>query len=213
MQALAIPGEDRRRGLERRRRADPSYRGPERRRGNDRRAASGGRSSQRAALQGGNSTHAGAARQPGAHRLAPLNGNLYLSPLVIIMRIASEFAYIDADEAVGCERVDEVIREMERRNRRARDPLVVERMEQLERVKERAVHVCFGDNPGCDKSYLCAVVIPGESMIFEYESAEHEESVLPLLERCAKILGYGVGAAIPGDLTDNLLPAVSPRRR
>lgn len=213
MQALAHTGEDRRRGLERRRRADPSYRGPERRRGNDRRAASGGRSSQRTALQGGNSTHAGAARQPVAHRLGPVNGNTYLSPLVIIMRIASEFAYIDADEAVGCERVEDVIREMERRNRRARDPLIVERMEQLERVKERAVHVCFGDNPGCDKSYLCAVVIPGEPMIFEYESAEHEESVLPLLERCAKLLGYGVGKAIPDDLTANFLPSPPPRRR
>jgi len=213
MQALALTGEDRRRGLERRRRADPSYRGPERRRGNDRRAASSGRSSQRTALQGGYSTHAGAARQPVAHRLGPINGNTYLSPLVVIMRIASEFAYIDADEAVGCERVDEVIREMERRNRRARDPLLVERMEQLERVKDRAVHVCFGDNPGCDKSYLSAVVIPGEPLIFDYESAEHEESVQPLIERCAKILGYGTGKAIPGDLTANLLPLVHPGRR
>ncbi|MGQ0750829.1 MAG: hypothetical protein ACT4PS_09875 [Betaproteobacteria bacterium] len=213
MQALALTGEEKRRGLERRRRADPSYRGPERRRGNDRRAASGGRSSQRTALQGGNSTHAGAARQPVAHRLGPITGNTCLSPLVVIMRIASEFAYIDADEAVGCERVEEVIHEMERRNRRARDPLLVERIEQLGRVKDRAVHVCFGDNPGCDKSYLCAVVIPGEPMIFEYESAEHEESVQSLLERCAKILGYGVGKAIAGDLTANFLPAPPPRRR
>jgi hypothetical protein len=86
-------------------------------------------------------------------------------------------------------------------------------MEQLERVKDRAVHVCFGDNPGCDKSYLCAVVIPGEPMIFEYESVEHEESVQALLERCAKILGYGVGNAIAGDLTANLLSAVNHRQR
>jgi len=128
-------------------------------------------------------------------------------------QIAHPDPYTAAMQVIEDERVDEVIREMERRNRRARDPLLVERMEQLERVKDRAVHVCFGDNPGCDKSYLSAVVIPGEPLIFDYESAEHEESVQPLIERCAKILGYGTGKAIPGDLTANLLPLVHPGRR
>lgn len=213
MQALVVSGEERRAGPDRRRRADASYRGPERRRGIDRRAASGGRSSQREALRGEYSTNAVAARQPIAHRLGPLNGNQYLSPLVVVMRIAGEFAYIDADEKAGYERVEEIIRQIEVRNRRSKDTLLAERIEQLEKVRDRAVHVCFGDNPGCDKSYLCAVVIPGEPLIFDYESAEHEESVQPLIARCAKILGYGVSGAIAGDLTANLLPAVNPRHR
>jgi hypothetical protein len=154
-----------------------------------------------------------AARQPVAHRLGPLNGNPYLSPLVVVMRIATEFAYIDADEKAGYDRVEDIIREIKARNRRSKDALLTYRIEELEKVKDRVVHVCFGDDPGCDKSYLCAVVIPGEPLIFDYESAEHEECVQPLIERCAKILGYGVGKAIPGDLTANLLPVVTSRRR
>jgi hypothetical protein len=210
MQASALSGEERRCGSERRRRVDPSYRGPDRRKIIDRRAASSGRSSQR---QGGHSTQAVAARQPVAHRLGPLNGNPHLSPLVVVMRIATEFAYIDADEKAGYDRVEDIIREIKARNRRSKDALLTYRIEELEKVKDRVVHVCFGDDPGCDKSYLCAVVIPGEPLIFDYESAEHEECVQPLIERCAKILGYGVGKAIPGDLTANLLPVVTSRRR
>jgi len=213
MQALAFSGEERRTGPDRRRRMEPLYRGPERRRGIDRRAASGGRSNQRQALQGGHSTTAVAARQPAAHRLAPVNGHAYLSPLVVVMRIAAEFAYIDADEKAGCDCVAEIIRLIEARNRRSKDSLLAERIEQLERVKDRAVHVCFGDNPGCDKSYLCAVAIPGEPLIFEYDSVEHEEAVQPLIERCARILDYGVGPGIAGDLTANFLPIVAQRRR
>jgi len=212
MQALAVSGEEKRAGPDRRRRVDPLYRGPERRKGIDRRAASGGRSNQRQALQGGHSTLAVAARPSATHRLGPVNGHAYLSPLVVVMRIAAEFAYIDADEKAGYDAVEELIRQIEGRNRRSRDPLLAERIEQLERVKERAVHVCFGDNPGCDKSYLCAVVIPGAPLIFEYDSLEHEQAVQPLLERCARILSYGVGHGIAGDLAANLFPPPQRRR-
>lgn len=210
MQALAISGEEKRTGQDRRRRVDPLYRGPERRRG-DRRAASG-RSNPRQALHGGHSTLAVAARQPVAHRLGPVNGHAYLSPLVIVMRIAAEFAYIDADEKAGLDAVEDIIRKIEVRNRRSRDLLLAERIEQLEKVKDRAVHVCFGDNPGCDMSYLCAVVIPGAPLVFEYDSVEHEQSVQPLLERCARILGYGVGQGVAGDIAANLFPPPQRRR-
>ena len=212
MQALVNTGEDRRAGRDRRRHKDPAYRGPERRSRIDRRAASGGRSNQRQALQGKHSTTAVAARQPVVHRLAPVNGHPYLSPLVIVMRIAGEFAYIEADEKAGSDRVEEVIRQTEARNRRNKDSLLAERIEQLERVRDRAVHICFGDDPGSNISYLCAVVIPGEPLIFEYESAAHEEAVQPLLERCAKVLGYRVGHGIAGDLAGNLFLPTQPRR-
>lgn len=153
-----------------------------------------------------------AARAPGVHRLAPTNGHAFLSPLVIVMRIAAEFAYVEADEAMGYDRVEDIIRQIESRSRRNKDALLAERIEQLEKVKDRAVHVCFGDDPGSDTGYLCAVVIPGEPLIFEYESLVHEEAVQPLLGRCAKILGYGIGNGVAGDLVANLLPRVDPRR-
>ena len=199
MQALACSGTDKRTGQDRRRRSDPYFRGPERRRGVDRRAAAGKQS-------------AVAARPRVVHRLAPTNGHAYLSPLVIVMRIASEFAYVEADEGAGLDRVEDIIRQIESRSRRNKDALLAERIEQLEKVKDRAVHVCFGDDPGSDTGYLCAVVIPGEPLIFEYESAAHEEAVQPLLGRCAKILGYGIGNGVAGDLVANLLPQVDPRR-
>ena len=211
MQALASSGTDKRTGQDRRRRSDPRYRGPERRRGVDRRAANGGRAIQRQPLAGRQS--AVAARAPGVHRLAPTNGHPFLSPLVIVMRIASEFAYVEADEGAGYDRVEDIIRQIESRSRRNKDALLAERIEQLEKVKDRAVHVCFGDDPGCDTGYLCAVVIPGEPLIFEYESPAHEEAVQPLLGRCAKILGYGVGNGVPGDVATNLCPQVNHRRR
>jgi hypothetical protein len=129
------------------------------------------------------------------------------------MRIASEFAYIEADEAVGYNRVEDIIRQIEIRRRRNKDALLAERVEQLEKVKDRAVHVCFGDDPGSNTGYLCAVVIPGEPLVFEYESAEHERAVQPLLARCAKVLGYGVGNGVPGDLVASLIPSVNRGRR
>ena len=210
MQAFASSGAEKRTGRDRRRHSDPNYRGPERRRGVDRRAANGGHTIQRQPLAGRPS--AVAARPPVAHRLAPTNGHPFLSPLVIVMRIASEFAYVEADEAAGHDRVAEIIRQIESRSRRNKDALLAERIEQLEKVKDRAVHVCFGDDPGSDTGYLCAVVIPGEPIIFEYESPVHEEAVEPLLGRCAKILGYGIGNGVAGDLVANLLPRVDPRR-
>jgi hypothetical protein len=210
MQAFASSGTDKRTGQDRRRRSDPRYRGPERRRGADRRAANGGRTIQRQPLAGKPS--AVAARAPGVHRLAPTNGHTILSPLVIVMRIASEFAYVEADEAMGYDRVEDIIRQIESRSRRNKDALLAERIEQLEKVKDRAVHVCFGDDPGSDTGYLCAVVIPGEPLIFEYESPVHEEAVQPLLGRCAKILGYGIGNGVANDFVANLLPRIDPRR-
>jgi hypothetical protein len=126
------------------------------------------------------------------------------------MRIASEFAYIEADEAAGHSRVEEIIRQIEARNGRRKDPLLAERLEHLQKVKERAVHVCFGDDPGADTGYLCAVVIPDAPLIFEYESAVHERSVQPLLSRCAKVLGYTIAEGRVGQLRDNLLLSSRP---
>jgi hypothetical protein len=207
MQGFACSGAEKRAGRDRRWHSDPLYRGPERRRGIDRRAASGGRATQRQPPR-----TAMAARPPVAHRLAPTNGHPFLSPLVIVMRIASEFAYIEADEAAGHSRVEEIIRQIETRSRRNKDALLAERLEQLEKVKDRAVHVCFGDDPGSDTGYLCAVVIPGEPLIFEYESPVHEDAVQSLLSRCASVLGYGISDGVAGDLAANLLPRANQRR-
>lgn len=129
------------------------------------------------------------------------------------MRIAAEFAYIEADEQAGADRLDDILRQAQIRNRRNKDPWLAERIEQLERIRDRAVHICFGDDPGSDTGYLCTVAIPGEPLIFEYESKAHQEAVEPLLARCARVLAYTAGHSVAGGLAANLFLPPQGRAR
>jgi hypothetical protein len=130
--------------------------------------------------------------------LHPVNGNPYLSPLIVAMRIAAEFAYAETDEAAGRDHVVRLIAAIAWRKGRFPDGALEERVMRLDRMKDRAIQLCFGDDPGCDTGYLCTVAIPGEPLVFEYESAAHRNAVQPLLERCARVLGYAiVGRTVP----------------
>ncbi len=121
------------------------------------------------------------------------------------MRIASEFAYVEADEAAGSCHVQEMMRQLQVKNGHHRDSFLAERMAHLDKVKDKAVYVCFGDDPGGDAGYLCTVVIPGEPLIFEYESAAHERAVRPLLRRCAQVFGYEIVNGVANDSGGNVL--------
>ena len=192
---------ERRSGHDRRKRSDPHYRGPERRSGLDRRAASlGTRRAYGEPLAAW--TDAPAAR---AHRLVPAKGHHFLRALLVVMRIASEFACAEADEAAGLGHVLEMMRQLEPKNGHHRDSFLAERLAHLDKVKDRAVYVCFGDDPGGNAGYLCTVVIPGEPLIFEYESAAHERAVRPLLRRCAQVFGYEIVNGVAEDPGRNVL--------
>ena len=190
----------RRSGCERRKHGDPHYRGPERRSGLDRRSAKLGIGP--------------VCLEPtvGAHRLVPINGNHFLSPLVVGMRLASEFAYVEADEAGGLRHVMELMRQLEAKKSHGRNSLRDERLEHLDKVKDRAVYLCFGEDPGCATGYLCTVVIPGEPLIFEYESPAHERAVQPLLRRCAQVLGYDIRDGV-ADVAGSHLSLGTEQRR
>lgn len=192
---------DRRHGHERRTRNGLHYRycGPERRSGLDRRSAALG--VRPAYLES----------FAGAHRLVPAKDHHFLSPLVVAMRLASEFAYVEADEAEGLRHVWEIMKQLDAKNNRHRDSLLAERLKHLDQVKERAVHVCFGDDPGGETEYLCTVVIPGEPLIFEYESAAHERAVRPLLRRCAQMLGYDILDGVADDSGGHLFVSAEQR--
>jgi len=64
--------------------------------------------------------------------------------------------------------------------------------EHLEKVKERAIFVYFGDDPASETACLSTVLIPGEPLVFDFESAEHELQARHLLRRCARVIGCDI---------------------
>ena len=192
---------DRRSGYERRKREAVNYFGPERRNGLERREVvtiiEGLPFQAMVAVQPAGDEAGGT---PVVHRLVPVNGHRFLSPLLVVMRLASAFAYIEADEALGRRHVLEMMKQLVPSRHGRRHPTHDERVAHLDKVKDRAVYVHFGDAPSSETDYLCAVVIPEEPLVFEYESAAHERAARPLLRRCAKILGYDIVEAPAEDV-------------
>lgn len=184
---------DPRSGIERRKRRDPTYLGPERRSGLERRASACERERGRA--------HPSVAALPTdranaglvfAHRLQPINGHRSHNPLVVVHRLVSEFPYVEADETEGHRHVLEVMKRLEAKIRQRKNSVLNELLERLNRIKERVIYVRFGDDPSSATEYLAAAVIPEEPLVFEYESIAHERAVWPLLRRCARVLGYEI---------------------
>lgn len=185
---------DRRSGRERRKCSDPHYSGRERRGGAERRGARAGSglltvppfvASRFAAVPVG-------APAAVAHRLVARNDQHFFGPLVVVKRLESEFAYVEADGAAGYRHVLEMMSQLEASKGNRRTFVYDERRERLNTVKDRAVYVHFGDDPSSETEYLCTIVIPGEPLVFQYESAAHESAAWLLLKRCAKILGYDI---------------------
>lgn len=194
---------DRRSGRERRKCGDPHdphYFGRERRGGADRRDARAG--SGLLSLQPFAASRFAAvpveAPAAVAHRLVARNDQHFFSPLVVVKRLESEFAYVEADEAAGHRHILEMMSQLEASKGNRRTFVCDERRERLNTVKDRAVYVHFGDDPSSETEYLCTVVIPGEPLVFQYESAAHESAAWLLLKRCAKVLGYDIDKVTAG---------------
>jgi hypothetical protein len=118
------------------------------------------------------------------------NADAYLTPWGAVNRLKAEFSYVEADGEEGRRHVLETIEKLKAdTSRRHVDHQMVE---QLSRVANRALFVCFGDNAGSDLATLGAYVVPGMPLAFEYASITHEHAVQPLLSRCAAALGYEI---------------------
>jgi hypothetical protein len=148
----------------------------------------------------GTAHHAAVAPPSAAHRLFAANSRQLLAPLVVVRRLESEFAFVDADSAEGSRQVLAIVGRLEARVRHRVHSIYRERLEHLRSVSERSVCVHFGDDPGSSTEYLCTTVIPGEPLVFNYESVAHEQAVQSLLHRCARVLGYHIGSALAGEL-------------
>jgi hypothetical protein len=123
-----------------------------------------------------------------ADRLLPNNASAYLTPLVVVNRLKSEFLYVEADGEEGRRHVVETIERLKAHNSsRYVDHQLVQK---LTRIKNRAIFVCFGDDASSDLALLSTYVIPDMPLAFEYASVTHEHAVRHLLTRCAVVLGY-----------------------
>jgi hypothetical protein len=194
MEMITGMAADRRNGRDRRKFSDPHYQGRERRGGADRRGvrARGGLLSLQPFAASRFAAVPVGAPAAAAHRLVARNDQHFFSPLVVVNRLGSEFAYVEADEAAGHRHVLEIMSQLDASKGNRRTLVYDERRERLDSVKDRAVYVHFGDDPSSETEYLCTVVIPGEPLVFQYESAAHESGAWLLLKRCAKVLGYDI---------------------
>jgi hypothetical protein len=179
MEAKSSTGAERRRRLDRRGRELRDFGGPERRRSMPRRLATVRRGHMEVgALQ--------------SKMLLPANGYRFLSPLRVVARIESEFAYVESDDEEGRRYVETMIDEI-RSNRRGRTrESDDERIAQLEGLKNKAVHVRFGDDPGSEDGHLSLTVVPGEPLIVVFDPGANAAEIQSLVKRCAKALGYSI---------------------
>lgn len=173
-------GTDRRRRLDRRRRDFSNFDGTDRR--------------TRAARRGLNRRQTESIDSDAymVHRLMPANGHRFLSPLRVVARVESEFAYVEADEEEGLRRVADIIGRLRKHGRDQSNRAGIGRLEHLEKAKEDAIHLRFGDDPSSESAYISMTVIPGEPLLVECESHQHALAAEPLLKRCAKALGYSI---------------------
>lgn len=174
---------ERRRGIERRRRDMPGFADRERRIIANRRHASVAERGDDAGSE---------TPTPVVHKLLPADGRRYLSPLRVVARMESEFSYLEVDDAEGSRRVGKIIDQVRKAHRNLLHRTGDSRLAHLEKVKDSAIHLQLGDDPGSETEYLSVTVIPEEPLIVECESVAHAKSAEPLLRRCAKALGYSI---------------------
>jgi hypothetical protein len=195
---------DKRSGTDRRKYRDPGYAGRERRSGADRRSVMFGMRPAGAEASAVSCVIPGAGTGPFAHCLQAPNGQRFHSPLVVVKRLSCEFAYVEADEAEGYRHVLEMLEWLEAKIGGRSNSIHNERVRHLGAVKDRAIHVLFGDDLTSENAYLCSVIVPGEPLVFEHASSMHERAIRPLLKRCAKVLGYEIVKVAAEDFISSL---------
>jgi len=162
----------RRQVADRRVEQDPFYDGTERRRGRGRRAPE--------------------ASPRTENLLEPTDPEGYLRVPVILSRITSEFDYVETDEAAGQRHVEAMIKAISDRTGTSEYEDHRERVRHLATALPEAIHVRCGDNPTSESEFLSATLVPGEPILFVYESLAQEIASRPLLQRLARALGYKI---------------------
>ena len=118
----------------------------------------------------------------------------YLEPREIVNRISAAFAYVEVSEEAGHKHVNDVIVQLQAMMRDGTIPQDGHYIARMKCMKDHAVFVCFGDNPGVEDECLSTTVIPDEPLYFHYSSPAHELAAQSILKRCAIALGYDIDA-------------------
>jgi len=126
------------------------------------------------------------------HRLEPAPDSDWLRIPVVLSRLNNEFRYFEADEELGRRHVEQLLACYESSMKHNFSAQRQGFLHGLAKGASSAVYVQCGDNPGSNTEYLETVLIPIEPVVFGYHSVEHQIMATPLLERCARVLGYRI---------------------
>lgn len=124
--------------------------------------------------------------------LEPPDGETFVSVPIVISRVEREFPYMESDAELGRRHVAQMIGEIDAQLGGRKVAGQSERAKYLGEAQNRAVYLRCGDNPSSETDYLSTVIVPGEPIIFEYDSKAHEQASRALLQRFAKVLGYKI---------------------
>ena len=121
-----------------------------------------------------------------AHRLVPESECPPLDPGEVVRRLRREFVAVIADREAGARHLDQMIAQFRRMG------LPSEVIEGHRGRRGQAIEVLVTDDPASDVAHLKFVAMPGEGLFLGDHSAGHEDAARPLLERCARALGYRI---------------------
>lgn len=120
-----------------------------------------------------------------SHKLFPREGDRYLKPDEVALRLADEFAICEVDREAAYEMVGDMIAKLIQ----LKAPQEV--IDRAVEGRASALMVFVADaEESAKKAYLNLNVRPEEGILIGYSSRSHEQSTWPLVERCAKALGY-----------------------
>ena len=121
-----------------------------------------------------------------AHRLEPLTGREYLPCMEAIVRIREEFDDVDFDQDQGSDDVGDIIAKLI--ELKAPQQIIDHAMA----GRDDSYHVTISDGPSDGDCSISFILQPNTGPLIGYHSRQHEEQSRPLLERCAKALGYQI---------------------
>ena len=120
-----------------------------------------------------------------AHRLEPPKGRADLDPKKIAHLLREEFTYCAIDAEQGADDVGDMIAKLI--DLKAPQEIIDKAMA----GREHSFRVTIADDMASE-DYLSFFIQPETGPLIGYYSAQHEAATRPLLERCARALGYEI---------------------
>jgi hypothetical protein len=122
-----------------------------------------------------------------SHRLVPQDGVSYLAPKEAVRRLAEEFAICEFDNDEGQDHVGDMLAKLIE----LKAPQAI--IDEVAASRETAIRVRVTDDENPEsENYLSLLLRSNDGPLIGYPSASVEALVRPLVERCARALGYTI---------------------